>query len=116
MQAESKKNSKTAYIIIAIIAVITAIILIRGVKQASPPAESLTHRPPAVVPSTPEATKMVPEEAKEVSKTFTIEEIRQLQMGELRESAEARGPESRPGKYPTEKELDTLEESGAVLY
>ena len=116
MLNEIKNNKFILLIILAVILLIVIIALGREKKEVKVPEveRQRVSIPPRRLPPRPVLEDTDFEE--EVGKDLTIEEIKQLQMEELRDRVQTRSPSSRPGKYPTPAELEELEKSDSVLY
>lgn len=110
-----KEKNRTLTIPIILVALLLLVMLFvsrGGVHKAKPPQlkEAIVAPLPSRVPAKPGI------EEPEKEAYLTIDEIRQIQIEELKRGIETKSPASRPGKYPTPEEVEELEERGAVLY
>ena len=112
------KNNKMILLIVLAVALLIVMLMLRREKKEVKVPEAEKQRvsaPSRRLPPMPTFKDMDFEEEK-VVEHLTVEEIRQIQMKELKQKVQRKDPSSRPGKYPTSEELEELEKSGAVLY
>lgn len=111
------KNNKFILIIILVVVILIVIIVLGREKKEVKVPEVERQRvsiPPRRLPPRPALEDTDFEE--EVGKNLTMEEIKEVQMKELKRKVHTKGSFSRPGKYPTPEELEELEKSDSVLY
>lgn len=119
-RTKGQRNSKFAlFVILAIILLLVMkIIFGKGTEVVKLPEGKRASVDISLSPTQPEhgIERIEVEKERKVGAQFDIEEIRQIQLEELRRNMRTEGPTSRPGKYTTDEELEELEKSGAVLY
>jgi len=111
------KNNKMILLIVLAVALFIVTLMLRKEKKEVKVPEAEKQRVSA--PSRRLPPRLTLEDTdfeEEVGKNFTMEEIKKIQMKELKRKVHAEGPSSRPGKYPTPEELEELEKSDSVLY
>ena len=111
-----KNNKMILLIVLAVVLLTVTLMLSRGKKEVKvqEAEKQIVSAPSRRMPPSPTLKDADFEEG--VGKNLTMEEIKEIQMKELKRKVHTKGPYSRPGKYPTPEELEELEKSDSVLY